>query len=286
MKSEIQFGHFSISFPDFTFNTFTIFEDLADFFGVDYQSDAVKILKKELNQLELKPKPSIDFESDNTQIESRSAETIFKVANLIMDLTIPEKQIKLTNTDSNDIFQSLKSWKRPAKQKWNAGDVFSIPLKNNTYCFGQIIGTHITKRSPICALFELNNKNDKTNFDELSNCRVLSVWNYDSEELDNHTFKIIFDCELITKPEKVKDSNVSGGASFQTLANIFFGLEPWNVMFKDDYYDKFFQEGIEKPKNIIWLNEKERIKYRREKFNIDENNQRIKCRVGKGDSHP
>lgn len=276
MDSEIQFGHFSISFPSASFNVFTIFEDLADFFDTDYQSDAVKILKMELTKLNLKPKPSIDYESDNTQIESRNADTIFKVANLIMNLTIPEKQKKLTKKELEVILIRLKSWKKPPKQKWKVKDIFSIPLKNNTYSFGQIVGTHLTKTSPICALFELNKNDCSTTFEELSKCRVISVWNCSSEELDNHMFKTLFDCELISKPEKVKDSSVSGGASFQTLANIFFGLEPWNVMFKDDYYDKFFQEGIERPENIIWLNEKERIKYRREKFNIDENNQRIK----------
>lgn len=276
MKSEIQFGHFSISFPDYTFNTFTIFEDLADFFNVDYQSDAVKILKKELTQLELKPKPSIDFESDNTQIESRSADTIFKVANLIMNLTIPEKQITLTKTESDEILGRLQSWKRPAKQKWIIGDVFSIPLENSSYCFGQIIGTHITKRSPICALYELNKETHSTSFDELSRCRVLSVWNCDSEELDNHTFKIQFKSEIIVNPKKVKNPKISGGATFQTLANVYYGLEPWNVMFKDNYYDDFFQDDIERPKNVMWLNSEERIKYRKERFNIDENNNYIK----------
>lgn len=276
MESEIQFGHFSISFPNASFNVFTIFEDLADFFNTDYQSDAVKILKVKLKKLHLKPKPSIEFESDNTHIESRNADTIFRVANLIMDLTIPDKQNKLTKKELEEILISLKAWKKPTKQKWKVKDVFSIPLRNNTYSFGQIVGTHLTKRSPICALFDLNKEDSSTTFEELSICRTISVWNCDSEELDTHKFKILFDCELISKPESVKDSSISGGASFQTLASIFFGLEPWNVMFKDDYYDKFFQEGIERPKNIIWLNEKERIKYRREKFNIDENNQRIK----------
>ncbi len=276
MKSEIQFGHFTISFPNASFNVFTIFEDLADFFNTDYQSDAVKILKVELNKLNLKPKPSIDYEGDNTQIESRKADTIFKVANIIMDLSISEKQKKLTKNELKNILLKLKSWKKPATQKWKVKDIFSIPLRNNTYSFGQIVGTHLTKRSPICALFDLNKNDSSTTLKELSKCRTISVWNCDSEELDNHKFKILFDCELISKPENVKDSSVSGGASFQTLASIFFGLEPWNVMFKKDYYDKFFQEGIERPKNIIWLNEKERIKYRREKFNIDENNQRIR----------
>ena len=40
---------------------------------------------------------------------------------------------------------------------------------------------------------------------------------------------------------------------------------------QDDYYDDFFQNDIKRSENIMWLSNEDRIKYRREKFNIDAN---------------
>lgn len=279
MDLEIRFGHFSISLPAYTSNKFSIFEDLADFFDLEYQSEAVKTLKKKIKELELKPKPSIDFESDNTHIESRSAETIITVSNLIMNLTVPEKRIRPTEIEIENILLKLKTWKKPEKQKWNVGDIFSIKLKDHSYSFGQVVGKHTANIEPICTLFELNKKDNLTNYNELKKCRPISVWNCGSLELDNFTFKIILKSEVIVDPKKVKDPKVSGGETFESLANVFYGLEPWNVMFEQTYYDTLLQKGVKRPKNIIWLNENERLAYRKEKFNLDENNNYIKQKL-------
>ena len=97
MDKNIKYSLIEITFPDETESCFSIFEDLADLFICEVQSDAVKLLKDALKVIpDLKPKPDIDFESDYTQIRSKSPETIFKVAKTIISL------IKIKKPDISD----------------------------------------------------------------------------------------------------------------------------------------------------------------------------------------
>ena len=64
---EIKFDFFTIQLQNESSAKFSIFEDLADFFGTEYQSEAVDLLKEKLKILDLKTKPKIDYESDFTQ---------------------------------------------------------------------------------------------------------------------------------------------------------------------------------------------------------------------------
>lgn len=273
---EINFDFFTIQLPNESSAVFSIFEDLADFLGTEYQSEAFDLLKAKLKELDLKPKPNLDYESGFTQIDSKNADTIFEVAKTIHSLSVTKKKNEFSKSELDTIYGQLKKWKRPPRQKWRIGDIFSIPLLDGTFSFGQIVGTHLTPKCPILALFEIKQKLNIITTEELIEAKVLSVWNSDDEYIANHRYKILFNHEPITNPENVKNKKQSGGANIHDLANVFFGLEPYNVMFKEDYYDSFLQPDIERPKSIIWLNNEERNKYRREKFKIDENNNRIK----------
>jgi hypothetical protein len=270
--SKIKFGHFTIQFPDESINRFTIFENLADFFGTEFQSEAFKQLKNELKKIELKPKPNLDYESDYTLIDSKSADTIFLVAKAIHKLSLPAKCIEIKKEELKNIYAQLKKWKRPLGQKWKIGDIFSIPLLDNTFSFGQIVGTDYMVKNPVLALFEIKLKKAEVAIERLLKARILTVWNYLDTEIANYTYKILFNADIIAKPKMVKDRKVSGGATLCDLANAYFGLIPYNVMYSEEYYDEYFQPGIKRPKNILWLNKEERNKYRRENFNIDENN--------------
>lgn len=77
-------------------------------------------------------------------------------------------------------------------------------------------------------------------------------------------------------PDSVKNKASSSGDTIaEKLANAYFNLEPYNVMANESYFDNFLQENIDRPKNIIWLNETDRITYRKEKFHLDEHNNYI-----------
>ena len=278
MKQDfLKFGNIEINFPTVSIGYFSIFQDLVKLFGVEYQSEAVSLLKQELKKYDdLKPKPNIDYEADNTAIDSRSADTIFKVAEIINSLAVGDFRIHLSIDEKQEIYRQLKAWKRPPRQKWKIGDVFSIPLLDKTFSFGQIVGTHITVKCPILAMFEIKQVKSEVTIDQLLEARVISVWNADDEDLANFNYKILFNADIIVSPNKVKEKNRSGGASMSELANTYFGLVPYNVMYKENYYDEYLQPNIERPKNILWLNKKERNEYRLECFGVNENNEKVR----------
>jgi hypothetical protein len=261
MDNEIKFGNFDISRPDEVSPMFGIFENLVDFFGVEYQSEAVEKLNAELKKIELKPKPIIDFESDNTQINTKSADTIFSVAKIINNISLSKYRIDFKEKELDEIYKKLKKWKRPPRQKWKIGDIISVPMSNNSFAFGQVIGTHLTKTSPILVLFDLTKENPETSIEELIKSRPLSVYNSYEDEIKNHLFKVLFNCEVLVNPERVPNKKFHGGVNLSTLADVYFGLEPWNIMNNENYYGNYFLPEIGRPENIILLSDEEKIKY-------------------------
>ena len=251
MDEFIKYGNVEIRLPDENLASFCIFQDLTKLFGVGFQSEAVALLRNELkSHTDLKPKPRIDFESDYADIASRSADTIFLVASVINDLAQKEEKIEVSDTDRQEIFKRLKEWKRPRPAKWVIGDIFSLKLKDNTFMFGQIIGTHLT----------------------LQKSRVISILNTTGECLNNKTFKVLFNAELLADIKLANERKSTGDGSLLCLCNAYYGLEPWNVLYKDTYYDEMLQKGIERPQRIILLDKDARNKYRLENFGIDDNN--------------
>lgn len=273
MDEFVKYGNVAIQLPDENLASFSIFQDLTKLFGVDFQSEAIALLKNELkSHTDLKPKPRIDFESDYADITSRSANTIFLVAGIINELVQQEEKIEVSDTARQEVLKRLKEWKCPRPGKWKVGDVFSLKLKDSTFMFGQIIGTNLTPQSPTYAIFEIRQSTEAVSFDELKGSRVISVQNTDGEFLNNKTFKVLFNAELLADIKQTNRNKYTGDGNLLCLCNAYYGLEPWNVMYKDTYYDEMLLKGVERPQRIVLLDKDARNKYRLEHFGIDVNN--------------
>jgi len=127
-------------------------------------------------------------------------------------------------------------------------------------------------------LFNINAENSfltETEFKKLVPISILHLSNGDF--LNNGFWDVIFNCESILDINSGSDGKfgtvgaVSYGACgvMANLAEAFWGLLPWNVMFDEDYYDGKLLKGIERPNTILILNREDRLKYRREKFGIN-----------------
>ena len=279
----IKYGDIDISMPDETFNCFWMFEDLAERFGVEYQSEAVSLLKSELkNRIDIKPKPSIDYEADNTHIQSRSADTIFKAVKIVNQLSISKLQATLSDEESEAILAQLMAWKRPKKKKWQVGDVFSMKLKDGSFMFGQVIGRQTMDiqvfKSPTCAIFELRKATAQVSDTELKDSRVIATHNTSSEYLDKGIFSMLFGIEPLTTSDSVDQYSTIGGQHLTDLGNAYYGLEPWNVWGREDWFDKMLCTGISRPKTALILKADARNKYRLEIFGVDENNEYVNKR--------
>ncbi len=43
----------------------------------------------------------------------------------------------------------------------------------------------------------------------------------------------------------------------------FHGIEPWNVMYNEEYFDELLAPGLERPATAVWLSADERAAYRK-----------------------
>lgn len=293
----VKYGGFNITFPDASFNTFSIFEDLTEIFGVEYQSEAVSILKQELKNLtDIKPRPSIDYEADRTSIHSRNAETMFKVAEMINCLVVDGFHVALSENERKVILEQMRACKRPKKQKWSVGDVFSMELTDGTFMFGQIIDTGLSKGCAVLAGFELRKTVSTVSVAELEKSRIISIFHATCECLEKGKFSILINAKpiVVTKTVNkfgdaddyfrayISKSKAIVNKYFSTedgvllnLCNVYYGLEPWNVLGKEDHYDKMLLAHVQRPKTALILNTEARNKYRLEHFGINENNEYV-----------
>ena len=274
MKSkQYQIGPIKINLPDENQGYFSIFEDLAEFFGKEYQSDAVKSLRSKLKNI--KPKATIDYEADFTHITTTNVDTLISVINAIIELS-KDKYEDYSKIDSLALREILLQAKknRPKPIEWKIGDIFAIQLADKTFSFGQVLD----KKYCTCVLFNYRSGKpelSKLNYLELQPLSILHLSNGDL--LNNGHWSIISN-------EQVKiDPNMGYGGKAGTigsishgrcramvdLANAYWGLEPWNVMFEENYYDKLLLKGIPIPNTAVILSQEDRVKYRKEKFGIN-----------------
>ena len=269
---KIQVGQITVNLPDENQSSFSIFEDLAELFDKEFQSEAVKLLKSQIK--DVKPKPSIDSESDFTSITTSNVDTLLSVINVIIDLSTNESKksfAQVNQPELKKIFTSAKK-NRPKPKEWNTGDVFAIPLLDNTFSFGQVLD----KKYCTCALFDIRSTNSGLTVEEFKKLKPLSILHLGGDLLNNGQWKVLFNEAVTLNPDngsggrfgKIGCTSYGGGGTMTDLANAYWGLEPWNVLYEENYYDKILLKGISRPNTVLILNQVDRQKYRQEKFGI------------------
>lgn len=269
---QYKLGPVTINFPDEDQSNFSIFEDLAELFGKEYQSEAVKLLRAQLK--EVKPKPSIDYESDNAYISTSNTDTLISVINALVELSDDENKKSFPSINQDELKLAFVNAKknRPKPKKWEVGDVFAIPLCDNTFSIGQVLD----KKYCTCALFEIRINNPLFNQSDFRKLRPISILHLGTDLLNNGTWQILFSDQVTLDPTsgsggkfgEVGCISYGGGGTMTDLADAYFGLQPWNVMYDEDYYDKMLLKGLSRPGTALVLNETERQKYRQEKLGI------------------
>lgn len=272
-KYQIQVGQIKVNLPDENKNSFSIFEDLAELFDKEYQSEAVKLLKLQIK--DIKPKPSIDSESDCTSITTSNIDTLRFVINAIIELSTAENKKSFAEIDQVELLKIFANAKRnrPKPKEWNTGDVFSVTLIDNSFAFGQVLD----KRYCTCVLFNIRSDNSVLNASEFKKLRPISILHLSNGDLlNNGQWQVLFNETVTLNP-----NNGSGGkagtvgstsygqcGNMTDLADAYWGLTPWNVMYDEDYYDEILLKGVTRPHTALVLNQVDRQKYRQEKFGI------------------
>lgn len=270
IETTYKLGELKILLPDASTSYFFIDEDLAKLFKVETNNEAIKLLRKTARdklELDLYKRIRFDYESSSVIIRTTNAESILEIARIIHELA----NVYVSEEEINLVKNNLLSYKRPNKQKWETGDIFYFLLRDNTYAFGQVVWKSSTH--PVCGLFNFHKTVVPTLEDIISNS-FISVLSLTPQSLDNHSWKIIGNKDVKIQKEDVPQefsgtSNIGSrdfsSGIFEKLANAFFGVTPWNVFAKEDFFDELLMPNVSRPENAKVLSTHDRKLYQEEK---------------------
>ncbi len=155
------------------------------------------------------------------------------------------KQIGITfsNAEIVEYENIIKKWKKPKKQKWKEGDLFSIQLKNGGYAFGQIIEDY--GGLPICLLFN-GTYSEAPSLDTILQCDPLAILMITIDDLINHNYKILYNSNPVLrvpipkKRDKIRTFTFAS-SDLKIIAEANIGLSPWDNTFDDTLVTNIFK---------------------------------------------
>ncbi|MDP7990713.1 Imm26 family immunity protein [Bacillus sp. MHSD_36] len=227
----LQIGKIRMFIPDSSSKEYIIFEDLAELLNLETNYDAMVFIRNQVKEAGIKGKVRFDSESDCVEIYSTSGKTLLQVTILVNEL-IDEA---FTFANQREYEQFIGSWKRPEKQKWKVGDVFSIPLPNETYFFGQIVEL-MEDVFPLCVIFDLHLKTVPTK-ESIDNANILTALMLNGMVFDDYTFKVIFEMEIMGEITENTRRNPVRNVTWSTSHLVDFCME-YKLEEKQEFVEK------------------------------------------------
>ncbi|WP_395377516.1 Imm26 family immunity protein [Marinicella sp. W31] len=148
--------------------------------------------------------------------------------------------------------------------KYKEGDVFLIPLVDDSFGIGQVL--KITKEalnSVVIALYDVRIFNDNEYSNKvIKSENIISVqfsttdllrkkrWHVIDwhKEIDIVNFIDIDDIEA----KQYIGVNIIGSGNITKFLSAYFGLYAWNFWYEADYCDKMLLDTVNKPSNLIF----------------------------------
>lgn len=148
------------------------------------------------------------------------------------------------------------------KQKWDVGDIFSIPLKNGEFSIGQIIGYEKDAlNSVICAFYDIKEPSIEKVLQALNDTKLISIQFVTRDLLDigewsiiGHSNPIDFEKYIDLNAQRKKGFvgiSIEGSGIMIHFLNAFFKLAPWDMMLDTEYFDKLLISKNKRPENVI-----------------------------------
>ena len=151
-----------------------------------------------------------------------------------------------------------------SKKPWKVGDLFQIPIAENLYTLGQVIGLESEMPNcPICAFSSKKAISSKSNADcNLAESNIIAVLFVTRDLLDSGTWQICRHTESAVNPAKYFDLErlrrdafvglkVIGSGNVTLLMQAYFGLYPWNKFHQENYLDSLLVSPSKKPSNVV-----------------------------------
>jgi hypothetical protein len=262
----INIGIVKIHLPDANNPNFMIAQSLGEEFGLETNDEAEKKLRHALkNTGKDYKKVKIDAESGCVFINANSklGDSILEVAIIINQLAIEPFRQELTSEQIEEAKKVLTSWKRPKPQKWQEGDIFTIPLSDSTFGYAQV-SSHQNKKSTLaCTVFDCRSQEIKP-IEDIICSTVISIMTLKNLfDLNSGKWKVIGNHSLVIEKSKVPMDHLAqpgiGSKIYQEsilsdFIEAYFKIKPWNHLpFKDNFMDTLLLPGVVRPDNVIIL---------------------------------
>ena len=153
--------------------------------------------------------------------------------------------------------------------------VFGLPLEDGSFGIAQAIDS-MYQNVVYVAIFSDRYDEIPESICDLDAKNIISLGATWKEDLNNGRWAKIEIMDPIidrsTFPnEQYADSGyinatISDAGLFSKFLSAYHGVTPWNVMYKEDYWNQYLNAGKRQPSNIIILSPIEREKYRSEVF--------------------
>lgn len=264
----LRFFAFDIFLPDESSSKFGIFYDLAELFGLEYNEEAVKLLRKTLRASSENPKrkAQIDWEADRVSVIATQPSVIFTIAKTINELSLPQYRQFLDETTSSRLAEILESWERPKPQKWGVGDVFYFSLCDGAFVYGQVLAKDYYGST--CALFELKTERIEKDLQVMCKRSVITILHVGPELLDKGIWTVLGSHSISIDPDSGPGGRRGqvGCRSFDArilvqLAEAYYGLIPWNAFYRENYLDELLMKPFKRPPKAVILSPREREQY-------------------------
>lgn len=259
-QKELKCGLVDIHGPTASDKACSIFENLAELFECETNTEAADTLVKKWNFLSKKGKLDLDSESDYVSIRTSKTH--------IVDLAVLINELSGNTLEKKDISSAkkeVKSWKQPEAFLWDKGDVFYIKISDSVTVYGQVLDK-TSYNAPTCVLFSYFTDNPANCIDRILTSEPITILHVDDGCLNDQTWVVFGREDPVLKPDSGPCGKKGAVGSIdwdglETIARAWHGLNPWNRYYKDDYLDEMLLEGVSRPSNAVMLDRASLEKY-------------------------
>jgi hypothetical protein len=158
--------------------------------------------------------------------------------------------------------------------------VYAVPLSDGSFCFAQAVVDAMTNVIDIAVFRTRLDKlpSEPPNLERSDLISLSATWRQALNRGDWAALGITTPAvdRLDCPNQKLIESGTTVGIRtsdpgiIEGLLNAWFGLEPWNVMYKDDYYDAMLAPGVTRPASALVLSQTDRVAYRAKRISESE----------------
>ena len=234
--STLRYFAFDLWLPDASTAAFVVFRDLAELFGVEYQSEAMDRLEHALraHSEDLLADLDLDYEGSAASIHAKKPGDALALALVINELCVPPHQRPIDETVQKQLARLLQGWKRPRSQPWKEGDVFAAPLGDGSFAHGQVLAKKYG--SPTCALLDVRRPEPVASVDEATSARVLAILHLGSDLLDQGVWRVLGNAPVVAAYDSgpqgdgysVGNISYGGGWALVDIAEAFYGRKDYD----------------------------------------------------------